>query len=86
MKHTACLLIVIVLLSSAAFSAFPDWKIVKDFGAVGNGTTDDTKAVRDAITAAGVGGTVYFPFGEYRLTGVLKLKQVALTGAVDGAC
>lgn len=39
---------------------------VKDFGAVGNGTTDDTVAIKAAVAA---GGTVYFPPGTYRVSG-----------------
>lgn len=40
---------------------------VRDHGAVGDGATDDTAAMRAAIDAlAGNGGTVYFPPGEYR--------------------
>lgn len=42
---------------------------VKDFGAVGNGTTDDTTAVRSALNG---GGTVYFPAGTYRITSTLS--------------
>ena len=38
---------------------------VTDFGAVGDGTTDDTQAITDAADAAGQGGTVYFPSGTY---------------------
>ncbi|SFR67317.1 glycosyl hydrolase family 28-related protein [Halogeometricum limi] len=38
---------------------------VTDFGAVGDGSTDDTKAIRNAADAAGPGGTVYFPSGTY---------------------
>jgi hypothetical protein len=36
---------------------------VKDFGAVGNGTTDDTAAITAAIAAAGVGGNILVPAG-----------------------
>jgi polygalacturonase len=42
---------------------------VTDFGAMGDGITDDTAAVQTAINAAMEtgGGTVYFPDGDYRL-------------------
>ena len=41
---------------------------VKDYGAVGDGTTDDTAAVQSAVTAAlATGGTVYFPPATYKL-------------------
>jgi hypothetical protein len=44
---------------------------VKDYGAVGNGTTDDTTAIQNAITAAcstSRSGTIYFPTGIYKIT------------------
>lgn len=47
---------------------------VKDFGAVGDGSADDSAAVQaavDAVFAAG-GGTVYFPAGSYLISGVSK--------------
>eukprot|EP00831_Metopus_contortus_P040278 TRINITY_DN31562_c0_g1_i2.p1 TRINITY_DN31562_c0_g1~~TRINITY_DN31562_c0_g1_i2.p1 ORF type:complete len:275 (-),score=48.74 TRINITY_DN31562_c0_g1_i2:152-976(-) len=44
---------------------------VKDFGAVGDGMTADTKAIQKAIDA---GGIVYFPPGIYR-TGTIYLKS-----------
>lgn len=42
---------------------------VKAFGAVGDGTTDDSAAIQDAIDACDPnrGGTVYFPQGRYRI-------------------
>ena len=47
---------------------------VKDFGAVGNGTTDDTAAVQAAIAAvaAAGGGVLNFPAGTYKLTSGLS--------------
>jgi hypothetical protein len=43
---------------------------VTNYGAVGNGTTDDTTAIHAARTAAGVGGTVFFPPGTYLVSGL----------------
>jgi hypothetical protein len=44
---------------------------VKDFGAVGDGVTDDTAAIQYTINALSdthMGGTVWFPAGEYKIT------------------
>ena len=49
----------------SATAKLSDWVSVKDFGAVGNGTTDDTSAVQAAIN---VGGSIYFPPGTYKLS------------------
>lgn len=61
-----------------------DWINVKaaPYNAIGNGTTDDTTAIRNAITAAGIGGVVYFPKGIYRISGTLDLPRgVTLMGS-----
>jgi len=49
---------------------------VKDFGAVGDGVTDDTAAIQAAIDYldAGNGGVVYLGRGKYRITTSLDLK------------
>lgn len=56
---------------------------VKDYGAKGNGTTDDTTAVQaamDAIATAG-GGTLLFTPGTYKINGTVKLASNAyITG------
>jgi hypothetical protein len=51
-----------------------DFFNVKSFGATGDGTTDDSAAINAAIDAAtGVGGgTVYFPYGTYRLLSAIS--------------
>ena len=73
---------------------FSDIVNVKDFGAVGDGTTDDAIAIQAAITAAsravilaedwdkGSGGTVFFPRGVYRSTAgfTIIVDSVSLVG------
>jgi parallel beta-helix repeat protein len=63
---------------------------VKDFGAVGNGTTDDTGALYNArlqVQALGSHATLYFPAGKYRITSGIGdfsgVSYVTVTG--DGA-
>ncbi|HCA6403147.1 TPA: hypothetical protein MXV29_002137 [Pseudomonas aeruginosa] len=50
--------------------------VVTNYGATGNGTTDDTAAIQAAITAAGQNADVVFPSGTYLITSTLT----SLTG------
>ncbi len=61
---------------------------VKDFGAVGDGVTDDTAEIQaaiDAVFSAG-GGVVYMPEGVYKTSVQITVKAyVTLVGAGMGA-
>lgn len=50
---------------------------VKDFGAVGDGTTDDTAAIQAAINAIPTAGKreLFFPDGTYRIAGAVTFNQ-----------
>jgi hypothetical protein len=57
---------------------------VKTYGALGNGTGDDTAAITATITAAVAagGGTVFFPPGVYRVVSAITLPgSVTLLGS-----
>jgi hypothetical protein len=57
---------------------------VKSFGgAIGDGITNDRKAIQDTIChAISVGGTVYFPAGVYRISCTIKIdSNVSISGA-----
>ena len=61
---------------------------VKDFGATGNGTTDDTAAIQAAINSvASSGGTVFLPTGIYKVISTLNIQSsyVSLVGDGRGA-
>jgi hypothetical protein len=54
---------------------------VKNYGATGNGTTDDTAAIQSAMTAllatGTSGGTLYFPRGTYKVSSILQFGVAA---------
>tara|TARA_R110000868_G_scaffold383325_1_gene650256 strand:+ start:29 stop:1543 length:1515 start_codon:yes stop_codon:yes gene_type:complete len=53
---------------------------VKDFGAVGDGTTNDTAALQDAINAS-TGGVLYFPAGVYLCSTLSLVANLTIIGA-----
>jgi hypothetical protein len=69
----------------AAKTSSADFFQVKDFGATGDGNTDDTAAVLKALkkAASNGGGIVYFPQGSYRITEPLTVPSGT---ELRGAC
>ena len=62
---------------------------VKNYGAAGDGTTNDTTAINNAIAAAiaAGGGIVYLPAGTYKITNNLSVYHatgVTIIGAGEG--
>jgi len=53
---------------------FSDIINVKDFGATGDGITDDTLAIQNAISSS-VGGTVFLPRGTYTISNPIMLHR-----------
>lgn len=56
---------------------------VKDFGAKGDGTTDDAAAIQAAVNAITAGGTLFFPAGTYKISTSINVTSngVRLLGA-----
>ncbi len=61
-------------LSGMAFPSGTGMTNVRDYGAVGDGVTDDTQAIRNAINAgsAGVARVVYLPDGTYKVSDTIS--------------
>ena len=55
---------------------------VKDFGAIGDGSADDTAAINAALAA---NSSVYFPAGTYLVSGSINIKDKALYGVPTNA-
>lgn len=58
---------------------------VTDYGAVGDGSTDDTSAVNSAVAALSDSGSVlFFPVGTYRLTSAVNIDKQNVVVRGDG--
>ncbi|MBV54163.1 MAG: hypothetical protein CL816_08955 [Coxiellaceae bacterium] len=53
-------------------SRFADVVNVKDYGATGDGSTDDSTAIQNAINA---GGNIFFPSGSYKIGSSINLAS-----------
>ncbi len=76
-------LTLVFLTAATLHAAEPGVFNVRDFGARGDGQTDDTAAFQKALDAAGAagGGTVFAPRGNYRFAGRLNVPDaVTLRG------
>lgn len=62
-------------------STFGNVYNVRFFGAKGDGSTDDTTAIQNAMNAASFdGGTVYFPAGHYKFSNLIFGRNSSNTG------
>ena len=63
-----------------------DMVSVKDFGAVGDGVTDDTAAIQRAIDfVSALGGTVFFPVGTYYVSQLIYVAGITFQGVGAGS-
>lgn len=59
---------------------------VMDFGATGDGTTDDTASIQAAIDATPTGGSLFIPVGTYLVTDTLTCPlPISIFGAGSGS-
>jgi hypothetical protein len=75
-KQTYALGIVPGAVGKTLNNKLQDLVSVKDFGATGNGTTDDTASIQAAINlACTYGGNVYLPAGTYKISAALVFSM-----------
>jgi hypothetical protein len=73
-------------LPGAIRNSLTGWFHVDGFGAVGNGVTDDSAAIQAALNAVPAnGGTVYFPPGIYKASGLTSSKRSLVLLGVSGS-
>ena len=77
--------------SAARLALGPQYFDVRDYGAVGDGSTDSTSAIQAALDAAAAakGGVVFFPSGVFKISAALDLgsnthHNVTIQGSGSG--
>lgn len=79
-------LVICLVSSHLSFALLNEGMVsVKDYGAKGDGVSDDTQAVKKAIEFTPEGGIIYFPPGRYRLKETIELRRRTLLGNPQGA-
>lgn len=64
----------------AAVTTLTGFLNVKSYGALGDGTTDDTAALQAALNAAGTGTTVFIPPGTYLFSQLTVKRAITIQG------
>jgi hypothetical protein len=78
------ILLLFVLLPSAHADAAGSFSVT-DYGARGDGATNDAQAIQQAVdAAAAAGGTVTFPAGNFRINASINLKSGVTIQGVAG--
>ena len=57
---------------------------VKDYGAYGDDSTDDTSAINAAIAATPTGGILYFPVGKFLVSATINIPSKRIYIQMDG--
>ena len=83
LSFMATVSLIFIFLPTSVFATTSSTLNVKDFGATGDGVTDDAPAIERALNAVQSGGTVYIPTGIYRLA--TSSGQIQ-NGATDFDC
>lgn len=69
-------------------SSTPGVYNVRNYGATGDGSTDDTSSIQAAITASSNDGIIFFPKGTYKVTAPILVasgSSLILSGVGDGS-